>query len=94
MLKLLPLIMILGMLSACISGVPKQDTYTSSSGQITIIQSDREACVQSCNDEYSRCMEEDEGHNNGGVNGPPGMFGASADCHNSLKDCLPSCKGR
>jgi hypothetical protein len=82
------------MLGACVSGTPKSDTYTDHNGVTTLIQSDRELCVSSCNDDYSRCMDTDDAKDNGGVNGPAGMFGASADCRNSLKECLPSCKGR
>jgi hypothetical protein len=81
------------LLSGCISGRPKSDTYTDSAGKTTVIQSDKEMCVQSCNDDYSRCMDTDSAQDNGGVHGPAGMFGGGADCRNSLKNCLPTCKG-
>lgn len=82
------------LLSGCISGRPKSETYTDSAGKTTIIQSDKDMCNQSCNDDYSRCMETDDARDNGGVNGPKGMFGASAECRSALKDCLPTCKSR
>ncbi|MDP9127780.1 MAG: hypothetical protein M3N08_05935 [Pseudomonadota bacterium] len=81
------------MLAGCMSGVHKADTYTDSSGKTTIIETDRETCVRSCNEEYSRCMDTEPAQTSG-VHGPAGMFGASADCRSSLKQCLPSCNGR
>ncbi len=87
------MVTIVGMLAGCISGTPKQDTYTDRAGQTTVIESDRELCVHSCNDEYSRCMDTDAAERNPeGV--APGMFGASADCRSALRSCLPGCKGR
>jgi hypothetical protein len=92
--KLLVVALSCVLLSGCISGRPKDDTYTDMSGKTTIIQSDRDMCTQSCNDDYSRCMETDDAQDNGSVNGPKGMFGASAECRTSLKNCLPGCKTR
>jgi len=87
------MIVFMGMLAGCISGAPKSDTYTDSKGETTVIESDREMCVHSCNEEYSRCMDTDAAQRNpDGMSS--GMFGASGDCRSSLKDCLPSCKGR
>jgi hypothetical protein len=80
------------LLTGCISGRPQSDTYTDSNGKTTVIQSDREMCTQSCNDDYSRCMDTFEAQDNGGVHGAKGMFGASADCRDDLKNCLPRCK--
>ncbi len=82
------------LLSGCISGRPKEDTYTDSAGKTTVIQSDKDMCTQSCNDDYSRCMETSDAQDNGNVHGPAGMFGASAECRTTLKDCLPTCKSR
>jgi hypothetical protein len=83
---------LLGM-TACMAA-PPPDTYTDSTGKTTVIQSDKEQCVSSCNDTYTRCMETFDARDNGGVNGPKGMFGASADCRDDLKNCLPQCQGR
>jgi hypothetical protein len=82
------------LLSGCISGRPQQDTYTDQSGKTTIIESDREQCERSCNEDYSRCMDSTGARNNGGINGPSGMFGASSDCRNDLNSCLKGCKSR
>jgi len=80
-------------LGGCISGTKSPDTYTNKAGDTTVIETDHESCQRSCNEEYSRCMETEPAHVSG-VNGPTGMFGASADCRNDLKECLPNCKGR
>jgi hypothetical protein len=85
---------VLGVLSACISGVKPQDTYVSRDGASTVIQSDKEICEHSCNDDYSRCMETTAAEDNSGINGPSGVFGASGDCRNDLEKCLPTCKGQ
>lgn len=76
-------------LSTC-SGVQPVDSYTDHTGKTTLIQTDREACMRACNEDYSRCMDTEPAQVSG-VNGPQGMFGASADCRSNLKDCLPSC---
>ena len=81
------------LVGGCISGTKTPDTYTSKAGTTTVIGSDHETCLRSCNQDYSRCMDTQPAHNSG-VNGPSGMFGASADCRNDLKKCLPSCEGR
>jgi hypothetical protein len=83
-----------GMLAGCISGRPPADTYTDKSGKTTVIESDREQCERSCNEDYSRCMDSTDAQTNGGINGPAGMFGASSDCRNGLSKCLPGCKAR
>lgn len=80
-------------LSACISGRPKTESYTDSNGVTTAIQSDKDVCKQSCNDDYSRCSETDGAKDNSGVQGARGFFGASAECRSTLKSCLGSCKG-
>lgn len=96
MSKIIKTALLLGMLSlsACISG--KQhglDTYTNKAGDTTVIETDHETCTRSCNQDYSRCMDTEPAHTSG-VNGPAGMFGASADCRNNLKQCMLSCGGK
>jgi len=86
------MIVIVGLFTSC-AGPPPPDTYTDRFGKTTVIQSDREQCVSSCNETYSVCMESYEARNSG-VNGPTGMFGASADCRDDLKNCLPQCQSR
>ena len=81
------------LLAACISGVKEPDTYTDRAGKTTLIETDRETCTRSCNQDYSRCMDIGPAEVTG-ANGPSGMFGASADCRKALKDCLPTCEGR
>jgi hypothetical protein len=90
-------ILILGVtlgLAACISGKPQHDTYTGKAGGTTEIQSDREQCEDACNDDYSRCMDSTMARSNPVPGSPPGMFGASSDCRDELKKCLPGCKSR
>lgn len=94
MTKRILVIMVMGMLSACVSGVAPSDTYVGKNGKTTIIESDREMCERSCNEDYSRCMELTSAENNTGLTGPSGLFGASGDCRSDLKRCLPTCKGQ
>jgi len=96
MSKITRVISFLGLLAltACISGVKEPDTYTDRTGKTTVIESDHEMCVRACNEEYARCMDTRSAQDNSGVNGPAGMFGASADCRNDLQSCLPSCQAR
>ena len=81
-------------LAGCVSGVKPADTYTDKSGKTTVILSDEEMCKRSCNEDYGRCMDTDAASSNEGIDAPPGMFGASADCRNSLKSCLKPCGSR
>jgi len=94
MTKRILMIMVVGMLSACISGVKPADTYVGQDGKVTVIENDRETCQRDCNADYSRCMDSSEagGDNSGLVDAPKGMFGASAECRNALESCLPVCK--
>ncbi|MGB9153282.1 MAG: hypothetical protein WCD70_09385 [Alphaproteobacteria bacterium] len=94
MTKRILMILVVGMLSACVSGVQPADTYTDRNGKTTIIESDREMCERACNDDYSRCMDSSAAEDNSGINGPSGVFGASGDCRSDLKRCLPTCKGQ
>jgi uncharacterized protein YceK len=94
MRALLLMLVVMGLLSGCISGKPSRDTYTDKAGKTSVIESDREQCEHSCNDSYSRCMDSTDARSNGGINGPANMFGASSDCRNQLSQCLPACKSR
>ncbi len=85
---------VMGMLSACISGVKQPDTYVSQDGKTTIIESDKEMCQRSCNNDYARCMDTTAAQDNSGIKGPSGVFGASGDCRNDLQKCLPTCKAQ
>lgn len=87
------------LISGCISGVREPDSYVSSTGEKTLIESDRESCTRSCNSDYSRCMDTGSAQDSGfgsssGVIGPKDMFGASADCRRDLKSCLSGCGAR
>ena len=85
------------LLAGCVSGRPAPDTYTSRSGTVTTIETDREACVRSCNNEYSRCgdmLSSAPTSSDVGSQPMPKPFGISADCEAALRACLPRCKGR
>jgi len=92
-IKCLAVLFSLLLLFGCISGRPQTETYTDSNGVTTAIQSDKDVCKQSCNDDYSRCSETNGAKDNSGVLGAKGFFGASAECRNTLKSCLGACKG-
>ena len=94
MTKRILMIMVVGMLSACVSGTKPHDTYTAKDGTTTIIESDREMCQRLCNESQSRCMESSPASDKSAVNGPSGLFGASGDCRNALQSCLRDCKTR
>ena len=81
-----------GLLSGCISGLKKPDTYVGKDGKVTVIENDRESCQRSCNEDYSRCMDSRAAEDNSGINGPSGVFGASGECRDDLQKCLPGCK--
>ncbi|MFY9287497.1 MAG: hypothetical protein WAO98_03240 [Alphaproteobacteria bacterium] len=72
----------------------KRDAYTSISGETMVFKTDRGLCMDSCNQEFARCMDQRGAEDNSGVHGPRGMFGASADCRSDLKSCLDSCRTR
>ena len=73
---------------------PTSTTYTSpETGKTTVIESDKEMCEHSCNDNYTRCMETGPAEDKmPGM--PQGMFGPSGQCRNELQSCLPGCKSR
>lgn len=84
----------LAALTGCVSGVKPPETYVGQNGKVTVIESDREMCERSCNDTYDRCMESGAAVDNSGVNGPTGYVGATGECRDDLKNCLPTCKGQ
>ncbi len=92
MTKSILILIAVGMLSACVSGTKPPDTYVGRDGRTTIIETDAEACRRSCDGDYARCMDTSAASTDSGINGPSGMFGASADCRASLKKCLQSCR--
>ncbi len=95
MKKSILVIVAMGMLTGCISGVKSPDSYTDKDGKTTLIQSDREMCERDCNQSYSRCMETTSASDNGGLVGAPsGVFGASGECRSDLEKCLPPCKAQ
>jgi hypothetical protein len=94
MRSLILMIAVMGMLTGCISGKPPSDTYTDKSGKTSVVESDKEQCERSCNEQYSRCSETTDARDNGGVNGPAGMFGAGSECRSDLSSCMPRCKSR
>lgn len=91
MLKHILMIMVVGMLSGCISGKPPSDTYVDRTGKASVIESDRQQCERSCNQQYSRCGETAAARNNGGINGPS-IYGASGECRSDLSACMVGCK--
>lgn len=90
-----------GALSLCLLGVAlvgcsgaakKYDTYTSPSGNVTILESDSEACVRSCNADFDRCSSTSAAESQVGRGQMTGVFGAQADCKDDMKSCLRACK--
>jgi hypothetical protein len=92
MMKSILMILVVGMLSACVSGRKPPETYIDQSGKATVIESDAEMCKRSCNEDYSSCMDTHAASTNEGANLPSGMFGASGQCRTSLQSCLRTCK--
>lgn len=58
--------------------------------------SDRESCVHACEADYVRCGDQSAAQRDGnsGFRSGGDLFGAAATCKESLKNCLPRCKGR
>ena len=81
-------------LTGCVSGKPQSDTYTSTDGVTAPISTDYESCIKTCNDSYVRCGDIDVTRRGVGIDAPTDLFGANASCKDSLKKCLPRCKGR
>lgn len=88
-------ICLLAALAACVSGKPQTTTYTDQNGKTTLIESDRESCERSCNDEYERCMEMGASYRSttGTGSDAASYFGVSSSCRDDLKKCMPRCKG-
>lgn len=78
-------------LSAC-SFNYKGDTSGSASYAPRLEGSDAQACMNSCNNSYARCM--DSAAAGRSIDEKPSILGASGGCESSLKSCLPSCRGR
>lgn len=85
------LITILGSLAlaACVSGRPKQDTYTSKSGQVTVIENGYESCSRSCNEDYARCGDADSTRKS--IDATQKLFGGAGACSSSLSSCMSRC---
>ena len=81
-------------LAACVSGAAPVENYTSASGVATPIATDQESCKRACNADFSRCLDSSASRRSASDNAPADLFGASADCRDALKKCLPRCKGR
>ncbi len=83
------------LLAGCVSGKSATDAYTSRSGAVTTIESDRESCIRACNAEYERCGDM-MSSTRSDVSSQPTIrpFGIKAECQDALKACLPRCKGR
>jgi hypothetical protein len=83
------------LVAGCVSGRPESNTYTSPSGKITTIETDREACTRSCNNDFERCNDmQSSATSPYGNQAMPRPFGVDADCRYALKNCLANCKGR
>jgi hypothetical protein len=83
------------LVAGCVSGKAAQDTYTSRSGTVTTIETDREACARSCNNDFERCNDmQSSATSPYGNDAMPKPFGVAADCQYALKKCLSGCKGR
>lgn len=94
-LSLIPVALSALLLTSCVSGKPASDTYTSRSGAVTTIETDRESCVRACNSEYERCgdmMSSTRSDVSSMATRSP--FGVESDCRDALQSCLPRCKGR
>ena len=81
-------------LAAC--EAPRQtSTYTSpTTGVTTSIESDRESCLSRCNKNFDRCGDQESVRRPSDPYGPRDLFGAGADCRQTLGNCMNSCKGR
>jgi hypothetical protein len=82
------------LLAACISGKPEPETYTNKEGQVTTIESDKDLCIRSCNDDYERCSDRGTTYQFDRSQDVNDIYGVSATCRDELKACLPRCKGR
>lgn len=84
----------LAALTACSPAPQHVDSYTSSGGEVTLIENARESCTRACNADYDRCGDS-RASREVGLNGQmQGVLGGGADCRDDLKACLASCKTR
>ncbi|MDD3182240.1 MAG: hypothetical protein PHD48_05490 [Alphaproteobacteria bacterium] len=82
-------------LAGCSGAAKKSDSYTSSSGAVMVLDSDRESCTRSCNADFDRCSSTTAAQEPVGRNGQmTGILGAQADCKAHMKSCLNRCKAR
>jgi len=87
-------LVLLVLLSGCTSGKSKPVSYTSPTGSVTLIENDREACLRSCDTEYSRCGDTAASQRVFSTDIPASFFGAPADCRKALEKCITGCKSR
>ncbi len=93
-LSLCILLLLVAGVAAC-SAAPRKnaDTYTSSTGAVTIIENDQESCRRSCDAEFNRCSETKAAQRDVGRDGQMNaVFGGGADCRDDMKACLGRCK--
>ncbi|HBM91170.1 MAG TPA: hypothetical protein DD400_04775 [Rhodospirillaceae bacterium] len=81
-------------LSACTPAPRSVDSYTSAAGTTVFFENDRDACISSCNTEFDRCSDMTAAQNPVGRGQMTGIFGAEADCKDSLRSCLKECRVR
>lgn len=94
LMKLIVGVLVCGAVSGCVSGKPKPITYVDKEGRVAVIENDREQCMHTCNDDYTRCMETGAAQNGPVSGSTSGIFGASGECRTALQNCLPDCKNR
>ncbi len=88
------LLTVIVLLGACSAAPQKNTSYTSSSGVVTMLDNDQESCARSCNADFDRCSESSAAQSPVGRGQMTGIFGAQADCKDSLKACFSRCKAR
>lgn len=85
-------------LGVCLSGVLALlgGCAASSSGASrgSGLETDQESCRRSCESDYARCGEAESARRSPLLGGSSDRIGGAAVCQQSLKSCLPRCKGR
>lgn len=94
LVKALSLCLLIVALAACSGASKKSYRYTSESGAVTVLDTDRESCTRSCNADFDRCSSTSAAESKVGRGSMTGVFGAQADCKNEIKACLSRCKSR
>ncbi|NTU76412.1 MAG: hypothetical protein HGA90_01110 [Alphaproteobacteria bacterium] len=79
------------LLAGCVSGRSATDTYTSRSGAVTPIETNRETCQRACNEDYERCSDRTRIYQDDRARDATRLFGVEASCRDDLKKCLPRC---